>query len=235
MAQGEALGVLHVRSAVRASVPGTPLPAVGVSEMRQAPTQQLAVTLAEQVALALANLKLRETLRLQSIRDPLTGLYNRRYLEETLERELHRAARHHTPLGVIMLDIDHFKNFNDTFGHAAGDQLLQHLGTYLRANSRKEDIVCRYGGEEIVLIMPDATPTDVFKRAEQLRLGVKDLQVQYRGQSLGVITLSAGVAACHPPETPCADLLHEADRALYRAKRAGRDRVLLANAAPRPE
>src|SRR5437870_7401053 len=122
MGQGEALGVLHVQS-------GSSL-GEGQNHLTDA-QQRLAVTAARHIALALANLKLRETLRLQSIRDPLTGLFNRRYLEESLERELRRAVRHQRPLGLIMLDVDHFKRFNDSFGHGAGDALLRELGALL--------------------------------------------------------------------------------------------------------
>src|SRR4029077_5206344 len=102
-----------------------------------------AVSIAEQIALTLANLRLRETLRSQSIRDPLTGLFNRRYLEESLEREIHRCSRNQTPLAVLMLDLDHFKRFNDTFGHDAGDAVLREWGGFLQVRVRYEDIVCR--------------------------------------------------------------------------------------------
>ncbi len=114
---------------------------------------RLATAKAEQVTLALANLKLRERLRNQSIRDPLTALFNRRYLEETLERELRRSVRHGRPLTVIMLDLDHFKTFNDSFGHAAGDAVLQASGDLLQTFLRKEDIACRFGGEELAIVL----------------------------------------------------------------------------------
>ena len=130
---------------------------------------RLARALAEQIGSAVSNLRLRETLRNQSIRDPLTGLFNRRYLEETVERELRRAERHHTSLGVIMLDIDHFKQFNDRFGHDGGDALLRELGPMLQKTVRKEDIACRYGGEEFLLALPDASFEDTVTRAEQLQ------------------------------------------------------------------
>ncbi len=215
MAQGEALGVLHVQSHRTGQV----LPDF---------KQSLARTVAERVGLALANLKLRETLRMQSIRDPLTGVFNRRYMEESLLRELRRATRNQRPLGVIMLDLDHFKQFNDQFGHEAGDTLLRDLGAFLKTHVRGEDIVCRYGGEEFTLILPEASLEDTRQRAEQLREGVKQLQPQFQNQSLGTITLSLGVSV-FPEHGPSAEeLLRAADAALYRAKAEGRDRVVVA-------
>ena len=220
MAQGEALGVLHLRS--NPSAPGSASDAIALKEW-------LAVPLAEHVALALANLKLRETLRNQSIRDPLTGLFNRRYLEETLEREIKRAARNETPLGVIMVDIDNFKRFNDTFGHDAGDLLLRELGSLLATQIRGGDIACRYGGEEFTLILPE-TPLEVMQqRVEALRLSVKQLSVRRHGQPLGAVTLSAGVALFPEHGAAGEALLRAADRALYRAKAEGRDRVVVAD------
>jgi diguanylate cyclase (GGDEF)-like protein len=214
MAQGEALGMVYLSSAQ----PGQ------LTEAKQ----QLAVTVAEHVALALANLKLRETLQHQSIRDPLTGLFNRRYMEESLAREIHRVERKQQPLGIIMLDVDHFKQFNDTFGHEAGDEVLREVGLFLQKYIRDADIACRYGGEEFMLILPD-TPLEVIQqRAEQLREDIKHLQVQHRHQYLSKIAFSVGVA-CFPKHGLTADaVIHAADTALYRAKAAGRDRVVTA-------
>ncbi|MCL5999456.1 MAG: diguanylate cyclase, partial [Chloroflexi bacterium] len=175
MAQGEAQGVLHLEA------DEVPMP---LTEARQ----RLAQAVAEQLSLALANLKLRETLRHQSIRDPLTGLFNRRYLEETFERELQRAARNQSTLGVIMLDIDHFKRFNDTLGHEAGDALLHELGNFLATRIRGADIACRYGGEEFALILPDSPLEMSQRRAEELREGVAALRVAFQGRPLGSIT-----------------------------------------------
>ena len=190
--------------------------------------QQLAVTVARQISMGLANLTLRETLRHQSIRDSLTGLYNRRYLEESLEREIHLARRNKKTLGVIMLDVDHFKRFNDTFGHDAGDVVLRELGFFLQNNIRRSDIACRYGGEELTVILPGASLEQITVRAEQLRLGVKALKLVYQGQSLGNITLSLGVA-CFPQHGDSGkDVIQVADAALYQAKRQGRDRVVAA-------
>jgi diguanylate cyclase (GGDEF)-like protein len=180
----------------------------------------------EHLSLALANLKLRETLRTQSIRDPLTGLFNRRYMEESLERELRRAERRGHPVGVIMIDLDHFNHFNNTFGHQAGDALLQAFGELLRTRVRSEDIACRYGGEEFTLIMPEAPPEIVLQRAEQLREEVRELRVNLRGQALGMVTASMGVAVFPTDAGVGSELIREADRALYLAKEAGRDRVV---------
>lgn len=231
MAQGETLGVLHLQS----SKPN-PKRSEEEQETFAASQQQLAVTLAEHIALALANLKLRESLRNQAIRDPLTGLFNRRYMEETLERELRRAERRKAPLGVIMLDLDHFKRFNDTFGHAAGDIILREIGTFLQAHIRVEDIACRYGGEEFLIIFPEASLDDTLKRAEQLREGIKQLQVHYRDQMLGVVTVSLGVAAFPTHGSTSEAIMKAADAALYRAKAEGRDRVVVASTdtSPRP-
>lgn len=220
LSKGEALGLLHV-----AQLDG----AVLTSER-----ERLAITVGEHLALSMANLKLRETLRLQSIRDPLTGLFNRRYMEESLERELSRADRSNKPLSVMMLDLDHFKQFNDSFGHDAGDALLVAVGDYLRANTRTSDIVCRYGGEEMVLILPDASEDNALVRAETLRAGIRALEVRSRGSSIGQVTCSIGLAVYPIHAKTGADVLKAADIALYEAKHTGRDRVVVAGErAPR--
>lgn len=221
MGQGEALGVLHLQG-------GSPSSEM---ELRLTETKQrLAVTAAGHIALALANLRLRETLRMQSIRDPLTGLFNRRYMEESLARELRRSARNQRTLGAIMMDLDHFKRFNDTFGHEAGDALLRELGEFLRTRTRREDIACRYGGEEFVVILPEASIEATRQRAERLREEFKHLNIQHRGRSLGTVTLSLGVAVFPEHASTVEDILRCADRALYRAKAEGRDRVVLGEA-----
>lgn len=156
--------------------------------------RQLVRTVAEQVALALANLKLRETLRQQSIRDPLTGLYNRHYLTEPLKRELARAARKELPLAVIMLDVDGFKQFNDTFGHDAGDVVLRDLGTLFRANVRESDVACRFGGEEFTFLLPETLLELACKCAEDLRQAAQQLHSNHGGQALGSISISLGGA-----------------------------------------
>ena len=149
-------------------------------------------------------------------------------MEETLERELHRAARHQLSLGVVMLDIDHFKDFNDTFGHDAGDAVLRELGVFLQANIRSEDVACRYGGEEFILILPEATLEDTVKRTLKLRDGINALKIQYSGQMLGPITVSQGVASFPDHGASAGQIIRAVDAALYRAKRSGRDRVVVA-------
>jgi diguanylate cyclase (GGDEF)-like protein len=164
-------------------------------------------------------------LREQSVRDALTGLFNRRYLDETLERELRRAERAHQPLGLIMLDIDHFKRFNDTYGHAAGDAALHDLGRLLSTHVRGSDIACRYGGEEFILLLPEATREVAVERAETIRASARRLSVHDSGRPVEPITLSIGVAAFPLNGASGAALLKAADEGLYRAKHEGRDRV----------
>ncbi len=183
----------------------------------------------QRISLALGNLRLREVLRSQSIRDPLTDLFNRRYMEETLERELRRAARHNESVSLLMFDIDHFKQFNDTFGHQAGDTLLREFGDFLSQGTRGQDVACRFGGDEFVLILAGATAADGSKRAELLREDLKQLTVQHAGQVLGRISLSIGVSAFPGHGATGEELLRTADQALYRAKREGRDRVVVAS------
>ena len=190
---------------------------------------QLVSTVAEHIALALSNLNLRETLRMQSIQDALTGLFNRRYMEESLERELRRAALENTQVGVIMFDIDHFKEFNDLSGHDGGDAMLRELGNFLNKSIRGGDIVCRYGGEEFVAVLPDTALEETRLRAEELRQGVKQLLVYHLGKPLGKCTVSLGAAAFPEHGLTGDDLLKNADNALYRAKKEGRDRVAVAS------
>jgi diguanylate cyclase (GGDEF)-like protein len=196
-----------------------------VSRPSEEAERRLATILAEQVGLALGNLKLRETLRNQSIRDPLSGLFNRRYMEESLEREFSRAARNKTSVAILMMDIDHFKRFNDTFGHQAGDALIRTLGDFLSRSTRGQDIACRYGGEEFALVLSDCPLEGALQRAETLRQEVKQLTVQYAGQLLGTISVSIGLALCPDHGSTISEVLRAADQALYCAKREGRDRV----------
>jgi diguanylate cyclase (GGDEF)-like protein/PAS domain S-box-containing protein len=223
MAQSTALGVLHLVEH-RSERPDHELGPHHVLARRQ-----LAFTVADQVALALTNLRLQERLRDQAIRDPLTGLFNRRYMEESLERERRRAQRRGMPLGVIMIDIDHFKRFNDTFGHAAGDTLLREMGRLLQQHTRGEDIACRYGGEEFTLILLEASADDTEQRAALLREEAGRLHVEYGHQPLGNITISVGVAVFPDHGSTVESLLKASDAALYRAKAGGRDRVMVAS------
>jgi diguanylate cyclase (GGDEF)-like protein/PAS domain S-box-containing protein len=189
--------------------------------------QQLAVAVGETIKLSLYNLKLREELREQAVHDPLTGLCNRRYVEENLGRELHRARRGNSPLCVVMIDIDNFKPFNDTFGHDAGDSVLRELAQALREKLRKSDISCRYGGDEFVLVLPDSSLPDTQKRGEQIRALVEERQIRHGGSVLAAITVSVGVAGAPEHGSTVAELLHAADNAMYAAKQAGGNRVVV--------
>ena len=212
MAQGKTIGLLYLRLNNSLSV----------SEA----FQELGETVAQNIAMAFASLQLQETLRYQSLRDPLTGLFNRRFLEESLAREIDRARRKKQFIGIIMVDIDHFKHFNDTYGHEAGDLVLQQVGNYLQKQIRQYDMACRYGGEELVIIMPDASLENTILRAEEIRKGVKELHLEHDGQKLDRITISVGVS-CFPDDgLQFQDLIRAADQALYKAKKQGRDRVL---------
>jgi diguanylate cyclase (GGDEF)-like protein len=225
LTQGETLGLLYLEKLlsserkVRADKSGTDF-----TEMQQ----KLARNLAENVSLSLANLRLRESLRHQAIRDALTGLFNRRYLQETLGREIYRAQRQTTTLGVVMLDVDNFKIFNDSYGHEAGDRLLSVLGRYLQGSIRAEDIACRYGGEEFTLILPDVSPKVLLERTEAIREGVKNLEVVHQGKILAGVTISLGLSYFPQHGAEPETLLQAADAALYQAKRTGRDRVVMA-------
>jgi diguanylate cyclase (GGDEF)-like protein len=233
VAHGEAVGVLHIETPRSSAPPGSSGAGTGAPAITEA-KQRLALSVAEHVGLALASLKLRETLHIQSIRDPLTGLYNRRYMEESLEREIRRADRKQRPLAALMIDLDHFKRFNDTLGHAAGDALLRAVGNFLQSRLRKDDIVCRYGGEEFTIIMPESSLEIARQRAERLREDVKQLDVAVNGQFLGSVTFSVGIA-CFPEHGTSTDqILRAADVALYRAKAAGRDCVMSGEPSSEP-
>ncbi|MBI9051399.1 MAG: diguanylate cyclase [Anaerolineaceae bacterium] len=211
MASGEMIGALHIEGRG--------------GDLSLDTFNELAHTLADHLSLSFSNLKLRETLRTQSIRDTLTGLFNRRYMEESLAREIPRAMRKNMPVGIIMLDIDHFKVFNDTNGHDAGDMVLREMGALLKNQVRGEDITCRYGGEEFILILPEATQEITIQRAEQIRKAIKGMRVEYRRQPLGLITISLGVAVYPEHSSTVEGILKKADQALYHAKHNGRDQV----------
>ena len=200
---------------------------LALAEERTALVQELV----ELASLSIASLNLRAKLERQSIHDGLTGLFNRRFMESALERELHRAARQDTPLAVLMLDVDHFKVLNDTFGHEAGDVVLREVADCFRRALRDEDIICRYGGEEFVVIMPDATEETAMKRAEMIRKAVSEIRMHFRGELLGTVTVSAGIAMYPDAGKDGRNLIRLADGALYRAKRAGRNQVMLDSSA----
>jgi diguanylate cyclase (GGDEF)-like protein len=216
-AAGERLGILHLQSA-----PGVEARAFGEVQMQSA---HLA---ADSLALAWANVRLRESLREQAVRDPLTGLYNRRHMQASLERELRRAERNKKPIGIMMLDIDHFKEVNDKHGHDAGDAVLRELGRFLKEHTRGGDIACRLGGEEFVIILPEANLEQTAGRAEQHRRGFSAMRIDCNGRRIETPTLSIGIAAYPNHGTATGDLLRAADAALYLAKERGRNRVAVA-------
>jgi diguanylate cyclase (GGDEF)-like protein len=214
LAQGESVGTLRISG-------DTP-------DLEQAEillVRTFALNVAKQVALAIANLQLRDTLRHQSIRDPLTRLFNRRYLEETLSRELRRAERRGGGLSVLAIDIDHFKRFNDSFGHDGGDAALVAVAETMRSFFRAEDVVCRYGGEEFMVVL-DMPHELALERAEALRQAVRALHLTHHGAALGTVTISLGVATSGSGPVVAERLIAQADAALYGAKHAGRDRVV---------
>lgn len=214
VAQGETHGVLHF-----------------ASEQDVAWTSAdhgLAGAVAEQTSLALANLQLRESLRQQAIRDPLTGLYNRRYLLETVDHELSRATRRDQSVSLMMIDLDHFKNFNDEYGHDIGDFILSEFGRLLRIIIREEDIPCRYGGEEFVVLFPETEEAAARLIAERIVTKVHEHEFLFNHQVYGPITISAGVSIFPKNGKTMDILIKQADNALYGAKAAGRDRVVFA-------
>jgi diguanylate cyclase (GGDEF)-like protein/PAS domain S-box-containing protein len=223
VASGETLGVLTVQ--------GGPYELGQPADLQQrllATRQQLVETLAGHIALALANLRLRESLRAQSIRDPVSGLFNRRYLDETLPREIHRASRDGRNLAIIMCDLDRFKSFNDSYGHAAGDTLLRSFGDLVARIVRAGDIACRYGGDEFVLILLDTSRDTAERRAELLLREFRRIVIQFGDMFLNPGALSLGVSAFPVHGTAAAALLRVADEALYRAKAEGGNRVAMA-------
>jgi len=194
--------------------------------------QSLAVAVSEQTALALTNLELRDKLRTQALRDPLTGLLNRRFVEEWMDREAARADRSGHRFGVIMADVDHFKSINDVHGHDAGDQLLSAVADGIRGALRAGDMPCRYGGEEFLILLSDIDPEVLLARAEAVRQRVAAIRIDYAGAPLPGITLSAGIALYPDHGGTAVEVVQAADAALYAAKRAGRDRTIVASGQP---
>ncbi len=217
IAHGETLGLLHLR---------------GTGEPLDAHMRAILGTMAERTALALANLRRRENLLAQSVRDGLTGLYNRRFLDSAMQLEERRARRSRRPFGVLMLDLDYFKSLNDHFGHDAGDTVLRELARILQSQTRGGDLACRYGGEEFAIIMPGAALDASVQRARQLHAAILATRFRHLGRLLGTVTASIGVAAFPLHGESWDAVLREADQALYRAKRNGRNRL---DVAPAPE
>ena len=217
-AQGETIGIGYLQAQAGMS-------AEELDETREH-VERLAGMVADRVGIAIANVKLRESLRLQSIRDPLTGLLNRRYLEESLPRELGLARREEQALAVLMIDVDHFKRFNDTYGHDTGDQALRIVGGLFASQFRGSDIACRFGGEEFCIVLPGAGRNEAVARAEQLCARVRELSVMHHGNVVGTLTISVGIAVSPEHGDSMEVLLEAADAALYQAKRGGRDRAV---------
>ena len=211
IARGETIGMLHLNFPNAKTIDRS--------------TQDLAETVAQNLALSFANLKLQQKLRYQSLRDPLMGLYNRRYLQEAFEKELDRASRKQQSVSVMMLDVDYFKRFNDVYGHAAGDLVLSKVGAYISSTIRQYDVACRYGGEELIIIMPDVDIDNAILCAERIRTGIKNMHLKHDGRQLDSISISIGIA-CYPDNGSDAEgLIRAADKALYQAKESGRDCV----------
>jgi diguanylate cyclase (GGDEF)-like protein len=213
LAQSVAIGALHIILDIKLA----------------SSTRRQFITMSDHLSLALANINLRESLKLQAIRDPLTNLYNRRYLDEALQTEIHRAKRNNHSIGIMMIDIDYFKKFNDSFGHDAGDYTLQLVGSLLAKFIRGDDIACRYGGEEFTLVLPATEPELLKERAEQLNQAARELELTYRNRSLGHISLSIGIAVLPQHGEDAETVIATADKALYQAKTNGRDQFVIAS------
>jgi len=218
-AQGDTLGIVYVECA-----------SAGVAAMVEAQSDPLHEMI-EMASMAIAGLNLRSRLEHQSIRDGLTGLFNRHFLEIALDRELRRVVRKQKPVAMLMVDVDHFKKFNDTFGHEAGDHVLRQVAETLQRAVRSEDIVCRYGGEEFVLILPEMSLECAIEKAELLRHLVSEISLRFRSEELHEINVSVGVAIYPQHAESAEQLLRAADRALYEAKHQGRNRIIVADQA----
>ena len=190
--------------------------------------QQLLNSITHQISFALANLSIKDQLRDQAIRDPLTNLYNRRFMFEAFEQVLNRAERHHSSLALLMIDIDDFKVFNDNYGHDAGDHVLIEVAHILTTKVRLEDIACRYGGEEFCIICPDTNLHEAYALAEKIRGYIFELNLSLANKTLGKITISTGVSIYPNHGEDCQNLLKSADQALYSAKDKGRNITVMA-------
>ncbi len=219
VAHGEMLGLLYLEAVSASTVAGA----------EDAEASHDLDVFAENISLALGNQRLHEKLRDQSIHDPLTGLFNRRYLEEALELDIARAARGATSLSLIMGDVDNFKQFNDTFGHDAGDLVLKRVAEAIQAKIRGGDLACRYGGEEFLILLHSAELRQARERADMIREAIKSIELALHGQMLGSVTISLGVATVPVDAAEGAAMITAADAAMYAAKHAGRDRVEVAS------
>jgi diguanylate cyclase (GGDEF)-like protein len=221
VAQGQMLGLLHLQRLNN-------IPDTSQNQTVGDPCLGLAMAVAEDLSLAHANMRLRESLREQSTRDSLTGLFNRRFVDEFLVRELARAERKARQLSIIALDIDHFKRINDSFGHGAGDTVLQKVSGILRAHVRETDVASRIGGEEFLLLLTESPLSLAAKRAEDIRTAIYEMSLKYKNNDLGRITASFGAVAFPDHGRSAEALIRAADKALYDAKHAGRNKVVSA-------
>jgi diguanylate cyclase (GGDEF)-like protein len=221
MAQSQMLGFLHLQSAIRQASGEVFTP----SELR------LVHSVAEEIALPLASVRLRDVLRHWAFRDSLTELYNRRFFQESLDLELLRAARKRRPVALVMLDVDRFKQVNDANGHGAGDALLQAVSRLLQSKVRKSDVLCRFGGDEFSIVMPETSMEDAARRANEWRSAIKLLKITWQGNVFQGLTVSMGIAS-YPDCITSEALLQEADAALYAAKASGRDQVKTCRLVP---
>ena len=214
LAGGEVIGVLYLQGRVEAD------------------SRFPLTVLAENISSALVNHRLQRSLREQTIRDPLTGLFNRRYMEEALALEIARASRSGIPLSLVMCDIDHFKRFNDEFGHDAGDAVLQAVAAEMRSRFRDGDVVCRFGGEEFTVIAPGTSAEALMTRVEAVRQAISELNIRKNGSTLGSTSMSFGIATwTNAMARDGSTLMQAADSALYQAKRDGRNRALISSLA----
>ena len=213
-AHGDTLGILYVECS-----PDEDMPHIEAK-------MEALKSIVKVAAVFFGSLNLRARLENQSIRDGLTNLFNRHFMEISLDREIRRAARSRTELAVLMIDVDHFKHFNDTFGHEAGDYVLREVAEVFRNTVRVEDIICRYGGEEFVIIFPETGAESAKTRAEEIRRQIQRLQLRFRGENLRETTVSIGIAVYPEAGNSLVELLRNADRALYAAKNRGRNCVV---------
>jgi diguanylate cyclase (GGDEF)-like protein/PAS domain S-box-containing protein len=222
LAQGDVVGMLHLNLQPQGHAENL--------DHNHAALIETGEQIAGRVAVAMANLNLRESLLYQSIRDPLTNLYNRRHLEESMARDIARAQRDSTQIAVMMMDVDHFKRYNDEYGHASGDFALKTVADVLAAFCRHGDLAGRYGGEEFTVVLTHIDEASALHRAESLRQQIAAAKATMRARTLPPVTVSIGVALYPLHGDTTESLLAAADRALYRAKESGRNTVVSADA-----
>jgi len=219
LAHGETVGLMHL------------MPIHGISGEEFQKMRRLAQMCAEQISLAIANVRMRDQLHHQSVRDPLTGLYNRRYFLETLRKQVDSGKSRHHQLSILSIDVDHFKKFNDNHGHDAGDMVLRAVGSTLEHQCDGDETPCRFGGEEFVVMLPGSDRGAALQRAESIRKAIETISVRYGEKTLPRISISIGLACFPEHGTMPQDLLKAADNALYDAKAKGRNQVCVAGAS----